>query len=118
MIYFHDIDGKVTNTYSQMSGIEYVLEYDCRGQNINMAIDKSKARMIHVACNSKSYLENWITRHEVLNKILHDGSYYKWAEPDWCVRVSDGDFSYFMRSPIKIDWSGDYHFFPDKRYTK
>ena len=117
MIYIHDKNGDVANTYDQMSSIEYILEYDCRGQNINMEIDKSKKRFLHVACQDKRYMQEWIIRHEVLLEVIHDG-YMKYTTPDWCVSTGDGYFSYFMRSPIKIDWNQDYHFYFDKPYSK
>ena len=115
MLYFHDKDGNTTNEYSETSGIKYVLEYDCRGKNVNAEIDTSTKRFIHVACNSKEYMLDWIDRHEVLLKTASKG-FLRYFTPDWCVSVTEGDFSFFCRSPIKIDWTKDYHFYEDKRY--
>jgi len=115
MLYFHDKDGNIANEYSESSGIKYVLEYNCRGKNINDEIDINEKRFIHVACDSKEYLDDWVNHHEVLLKTENKG-YISYFEPDWCVRVTDGDFSFFSRSPIKIDWTKDYHFYDDKSY--
>ena len=115
MIYFHDSDGSVTNTYQETSGIEYILEYDCRGRHINMSIDTRDKRFIHVACPDEHYMDDWVKRHEVVLPVLHDWL-VRYTTPDLCVSVGDGDFSVFMRSPVRIDWVKDYHFYPNRSY--
>jgi len=117
MIYFHDENGIIVNSYSQLSAIEYILEYDCRGENVNMEIDKSKKTFFHIACPDKNYMDAWIKRHEVIAKTINGSSFMRYTTPDPCVAIGGGLYSYFMRSPVKIDWSKDYHFYKDKQYT-
>ena len=115
MIYIHGKNGDVANEYSESSGVKYILEYDCRGRNVNAKIDTSAKRFIHVACSSKKCMDEWANRHEVLLNTVSEGG-IRYFVPDWCVHIPDGDFSYFCRAPIKIDWSKDYHFYEDKGY--
>ncbi len=115
MIYFHDESGKVVNTYSQLSGIAYVLEYNCRVENTNMEIDRSKKGFFHIACPDRTYMDDWIDTHEILAETIRSGR-LKHTLPDLCVAIGDGLYSIFMRSPVKIDWNKDYHFYKDKKY--
>lgn len=117
MIYFHDENGNIVNTYSSLSGIEYILEYDCRGKYSNMELDMSKSKLIHVACPDEVYMKYWIERHEVILRTLHSIGDIQYTTPCLCVGIGDGDFSVFMRSPVKIDWNKDYHFYPNKGYS-
>lgn len=116
MIYFHNENGDVITEYSSASGIEYILEYNCRGEHRDMKIDTTKKRFVHFACQDKYHLEEIVKMHEVL-LYTSTKSYLGFKEPDWCVRTYEGFFSYFIRSVVKIKWNRDYHFYPNKEHT-
>ena len=117
MIYIHREDGSVENKYSSLSGIEYVIEYAIDWKYDNMDLIKIPKKFIHVACRNWKYADNWINRHETLEKVRHEG-FLSWLEPVWCVNTAEGTFSYWYRNSIKIDWNFDYHFYPNNKYEK
>lgn len=111
MIYMHDKDGNVSNEYSIMSGIESVVEYECDGKYnpCTLTVDRNEKRKIHVACENETYARDWAKRHENFREVMVADRIS--CCPITVVSTAVGDYAWWSRNVIKVDWNKDYHFY-------
>ena len=117
MIYFHNEDGEVTTTYSESSGIKYILEYECDRKYSGSATTKIPTKMLQVACPDKAYAQEWISRNEIIEPV-YSNSPLRYTTPILCVIGNDGnEYCYWKREFIEINRHKEYHFYENKSYS-
>lgn len=116
MVYIHNENGDVINTYSEASGIEYVLEYGCFTKLNGFDREDIGLHYFFIACRDWEYLHRWIEQHDYMADTIDNKGRLR-KESSCAVLIGGDNYIWHSRMPIKIDYEQDYHFYPNKSHS-